>query len=122
MTATANAGKNYTEGTKASAKLHIYTKKISGAEVVLEPFGTDNRYYYTGQQIKPVLQSVIYQESKNAEKITLANSETEGYLVRYGANTKPGNGSVTIYGTGKYGGSKTVKFTIYPKWMKWVFG
>ncbi len=119
---TANAGKNYTEGTKASAKLHVYTKKISGAEVVLAPNGTDNQYYYTGQQIKPALQSVTYKESKNAQQVTLANSETEGYLVRYGENTKPGSGSVTIYGTGKYGGSKTVKFVIYPKWMKWIFG
>ena len=97
-------------------------KKISGAQAVLAPNGTDNQYYYTGQQIKPALQSVTYKESKNAQQVTLANSETEGYLVRYGENTKPGSGSVTIYGTGKYGGSKTVKFVIYPKWMKWIFG
>lgn len=119
---TATSGKNYTQGTRASAKLHIYTKKISSATVVLEANGTDQNYYYTGQQIQPKLQSVTYKESKNAPEIALASSETEGYLVGYGTNTQIGSASVTIYGTGKYGGSKTVKFIIYPKWMKWIFG
>lgn len=122
LTVTANAGKNYTEGTKASAKLHIYTKKISNATVVLGANGTDQNYYYTGQQIKPTLQSVTYKDSKNTSEIALANSEMEGYLVGYGTNTKAGAANVTIYGMGKYGGKKTIKFTIYPKWLKWIFG
>ena len=60
---------------------------------------------------------MTYRESRNAQGVALVNSEMEGYLVKYGTNTKPGNGSVTIYGMGKYGGSKTVEFTIYPKWI-----
>ena len=36
------------------------------------------------------------------------------YIIIYGANTKPGTGSVTIKGIGTFGGSLTRKFTIAP--------
>lgn len=32
--------------------------------------------------------------------------------------SKKGNATLTIRGTGEYGGSKSVKFKILPKWMK----
>lgn len=122
FTVTAKNSVNYTEGTTAQGQLHIYTKKISNADIVLSSDTTNDKYYYTGQQITPAIQSVTYKETKNAQSVTLTNSETDGYLISYGDNTKTGSASVTIHGTGKYGGSKTVKFTIYPKWMKWIFG
>ena len=122
FTITADAGGNYTEGTQMTGTLHIYTRKISRAKVVLAKNGSDDSYYYTGRQVRPQIQSVTLRESANAQEITLVNRETDGYLVSYGENVKAGSAGVTVRGTGKYGGSKTVKFIIYPKWMKWFFG
>lgn len=122
FTITANAGGNYTGGTQMTGILHIYTKKINRAKVVLAKNGSDDNYYYTGQQVRPQVQSVTLRESANAQETTLLNRETDGYLVSYGENVKAGSAGVTIRGTGKYGGSKTVRFIIYPKWMKWIFG
>ena len=39
-------------------------------------------------------------------------------IVGYSNNIKTGNAALTIRGTGKYGGTKTVKFKILPKWMQ----
>ena len=51
------------------------------------------------------------------------NPLTEGvdYEVNYpeNENIKTGNGTVTITGLGEYGGTKTVRFLILPKWLKW---
>lgn len=36
----------------------------------------------------------------------------------YKNNVKAGRATLTIQGIGKYGGTKEVKFTILPRWLK----
>ena len=45
----------------------------------------------------------------------------EYYKVEYSNNTNKGKATITVTGIGNgYGGSKSVKFTIVPKDMKWA--
>ncbi|MCR5267659.1 MAG: hypothetical protein K6E16_04010 [Lachnospiraceae bacterium] len=50
------------------------------------------------------------------------DSQNGAYEIAYGENTDAGSGYVILNGKGKYGGSKTIKFTILPKWLQWLFG
>lgn len=88
-------------------KFRIYEKDIKSAVVVLAE--DQKKPYFNGQQQKP---EVI--------KVTVKNLELtkEQYLVSYGPNTNKGTGTVTVTGLGEYGGSKTVKFSILPKWLQ----
>ena len=73
-----------------------------------------DKWYYTGNPICP---NVIITDADG-------NDISDGFTVSYGANTKVGTGTVTITGRPDMGylGAKTVKFTILPKWAKWIFG
>lgn len=88
-------------------KFRIYEKDIKSAVVVLAE--DQKKPYFNGQQQKP---EVI--------KVTVKNVELtkDQYLVSYGPNTNKGTGTVTVTGLGEYGGSKTVKFSILPKWLQ----
>jgi hypothetical protein len=61
---------------------------------------------YIGKQIKPAV-------------VVTTNGQTlragTDYTVTYGANKNIGKGSVTVTGTGKYKGSKTVSFNVVPQ-------
>lgn len=73
----------------------------------------ENRYY-TGSPICPAV-SITDPEG---------NDLSDCFTVTYGENTKVGSGSITITGRPDMGyyGSRTLKFTILPKWTKWLFG
>ena len=68
---------------------------------------------YTGSQIRPD-DVVIYSDKKKTTRLT----KGVHYTLEYGANTKVGTGTVIVNGTGSYGGSATVKFSIVPKGMQ----
>ena len=72
---------------------------------------------YTGLQITPNGDKVkVFSDKKKTNQLT----EGVDYLLSYGQNTKAGKGTVIITGIGEYGGSKTLGFTIVPKWLRWL--
>lgn len=73
-----------------------------------------NNLYYTGEQIVP---AVTIQDKSVMSEIT------ENFDITYGENTKLGVGTITITGKPEKGycGQKVIKFTILPKWARWLF-
>ena len=97
---------NYTGEVKETFR--IYAKDISKTVVDKIP-----NQVYTGSSIEP---EVTVRANKKDE-IGLA---AESYTVSYQKNVKVGRGEVVIAGKGEYGGTKTVKFVILPKWLAWL--
>ncbi|MCD8097752.1 MAG: lipase family protein [Lachnospiraceae bacterium] len=95
------------EGSEPSEQFCIYKNAASSLYVVLE----DSPYYYSGSQIKPTIS--VY--TKRGGVLV----DESCYTVEYGTNTNIGTGKIYITGVGDYGGTKTVNFTILPKWLKW---
>ena len=102
---------NYTG--ELSQTFRIYEKSISSVTVDKIP-----NQLYTGTTITPEI--TVY-ASKQDQKANRPLTEGVDYVVNYpeNGNVKTGNGTVTITGLGEYGGTKTVKFRILPKWLKW---
>lgn len=71
-------------------------------------------FYYTGNQIRPEV-TILDAAGKDISAC---------FHVTYGANTNVGTGTVTITGNPEMGyyGTKTLRFTILPKWSMWLFG
>lgn len=131
-------GSGYTTGTNKgiTVYLDIYRTKLTGNNLYI--IVSDN--IYSGQQVMPSQVTVYYSADTKAitaakkaketdeVKLTSANgtykltrltpqTESNGagdYTLTYGANVTAGKnkGSVTVTGTGMYGGSVTMKFTI----------
>lgn len=91
----------------------IYEKGIDTAVIDKIP-----NQLYTGTTITPEIK--VY-ASKLDQKEDNPLTEGVDYEVNYpeNENIKTGNGTVTITGLGEYGGTKTVRFLILPKWLKW---
>lgn len=72
------------------------------------------QYYYTGSTIRP---QVLITDAEG-------NDLTDCVRISYGTNTGIGSGTVTVTGRPELGyfGSKTLRFTILPKWMEWLLG
>ena len=98
---------NYVDDDGLSYKFRIYEKDISTVFV-------DNiaAYEYTGHAIVPTDVKVYADKTKKQNLY-----EGNAYTISYGENIKAGVGTVTITGMGKYGGSKTIKFVILPRWL-----
>lgn len=104
-------GRGNYEGT-LTGHFRVYGKDISG--VTVEKI---KNVSYTGKQITPNGSDVkVYADKKK----TIPLQEGVHYTLTYGTNLKAGAGSVILNGLGEYGGVKTVKFTIIPKWLQWV--
>ncbi len=88
----------------------IYQNDISKVTVAKIP-----SELYTGKAIEP--NPVVTFKLSKTETITLV--EGEDYTITYDKNVKIGTAKVIINGMGEYGGSKSVTFTILPKWLKW---
>ncbi len=71
-------------------------------------------YLYTGSSIRPRV-TILDEKGRDI---------SQHFTVTYGTNTKVGSGSVTITGDPSQGyyGSKTLKFTILPRWAAWLLG
>ncbi|MCM1144159.1 MAG: BspA family leucine-rich repeat surface protein [Blautia sp.] len=139
---TAVNGSGYTTGTDKGIKryLDIYQTKLTGSNLYIIVSEGENLNIYNGQQVKPSRVTVYYSADTKAvaaarkaketdeDKLTSASgtykltkltpqSEVDGagdYTLTYGANVTAGKnkGSVTVTGTGIYGGSVTIKFRI----------
>lgn len=99
---------NYT-GT-VEIPFRIYQNDISEATVAKIP-----NELYTGKEVEPM--PVVTLKLSKTETITLVPGED--YTVSYDKNVKIGKAKVIITGIGEFGGSKSVSFTILPKWLKW---
>ncbi|MCC8139967.1 MAG: hypothetical protein LIO67_06680 [Lachnospiraceae bacterium] len=102
-------GKGNYAGTDLFGSYRVYKTATSSLIVVLENNGS---MPWTGSEVKP--QVTVY--ASNADKLAgvnpLKECEDGDYTVEYTNNTAVGTGKVTITGLGKYGGTKTVSFSI----------
>ncbi|MBD5401931.1 hypothetical protein HDR58_03895, partial [bacterium] len=116
VVATAVEGSGYTgkatryysirENDFGKVKIKVANKEFTGKAVTL-----------TADDITITGATLTLQES--------ADSETDGYYIdpaSYVNNIKKGTAKVTLIGTGKYAGSKTVSFKITAKEVKWDRG
>ncbi len=127
----------YAGGTSARIPLgkYIYADKLTAAGLYVVVSEGAGQNVYTGGQVTPEV--AVYYGDKTAvtaAKKDKATEETEltaengkyklkklekdaDYTLSYGANLAAGKnkGSVAVRGTGRYGGSVTVKFTIEKK-------
>ena len=92
---------NYTGN--AFVPVTVYETKLAKKDIRIEI--SEGTAVYTGGKVKPEV-TVYYQNQKLAEG--------RDYILTYGDNAVAGKnkGSVTVNGTGLYGGSVTQKFTI----------
>lgn len=91
----------------------FYVYKTSIAKMVFDNVANQN---YTGQSVKPSGDAVkIYSDKSKNDDVKLV--EGTDYVLSYGENIKAGVGTITVTGKGTYGGSKTIKFVILPKWL-----
>ncbi|MDE7185359.1 MAG: hypothetical protein K2O40_13055, partial [Lachnospiraceae bacterium] len=74
-------------------------------------------YYDNGAEVCPTIDKLEVTLGSGKNKVIL-QPETDFTIVGYGNNSKTGNATITIRGNGKYGGTKTIKFKILPKWMQ----
>ena len=99
--------KNYNETKKVIVQ--IRKTLISSAKIKVN----GNYYYDNGEQVCP---------PEDKLEVTIGNNKlisgVDFTIENYNNNTKKGNDTGTIKGIGEYGGRKTVKFKILPKWMK----
>lgn len=78
----------------------------------------DGTYYYdNGAAVCPSIDKIKVTLGSGKNQVIL-QQDTDFTIAGYGNNEKIGNATVTIRGNGKYGGTKTVKFKILPKWMQ----
>lgn len=103
--------KNY-NGAK-TVTVQIRKNLVSSAKITVE-----GKYYYdNGKEVCPPSDKVTVTIGSGKKKVTL--TEGKDYtIVGCDNNTKAGNATLTIQGIGEYGGTKTVKYKILPKWMK----
>lgn len=103
--------KNYS-GTR-EATIEVKKTLISSAKVKV-----NGKYYYnSGEAVCPSIDKLEVTLGSGKNKVTLLAGENFT-IVGYSNNTKTGNAALTIRGAGEYGGTKTVKFKILPKWMQ----
>ncbi len=130
------AGKGYkTEENKAiTVYLNVYRTKLTGSNLYVVVSGEASQTTYKGQQVTPSV-AVYFGEASAVKaakkdkvtdettltgdmykltKLTEKTGAAGDYTLTYGANVAAGKnkGSVTVTGTGLYGGKVTVKFTI----------
>ena len=108
----AGTDKNYTGSRTVSLSRDLI--KASDKKQVKITLADTGKFYYTGQPIKP---QVLITDPEGRDI-------SAGFTVSYGANNGIGSGTILVTGRPDMGycGSVTVKFTILPKWMKWLFG
>lgn len=136
------AGSGYTTeaGKEIKVYLDFYRTKLTGGNLYIIVSEGENLNIYSGQQVMPSQVTVYYSADTKAiaaakkaketdegaltsasgtYKLTRLTPQTESngagdYTLTYGVNVTAGKnkGSVTVTGTGMYGGSVTAKFTI----------
>jgi hypothetical protein len=70
---------------------------------------------YTGEAVKLSDSDITWKSGKNVkDDVTIVIDETT-----YKNNIKNGKATVTVYGTGEYGGKKTITYSIGKRSLKW---
>lgn len=134
----AAVGSSYTTENDITVDLNVYRTKLAGSNLYIVVSEEPSQVTYFGKQVKPnvtvyygdtkavseakrnkVTDETLLTASEGTYKLTKltwkADTEAKGdYTLTYGANVAAGKnkGSVTVTGSGIYGGSVTVKFTI----------
>ena len=103
--------KNYSE--TRTVTLQIKKTLVSSAKVTVN--GT--YYYANGAEVSPTQDKLVVTIGSGKNKVTLTAGE-DFIIESCTNNTKQGKATVTIRGIGEYGGTKSVKYKILPKWMK----
>ena len=139
ITAAQGSGYTTTAGKEIAVYLNIYETKLTGSNlyVVVSSEATQTTYkgrqvspqvtvyYGDAQAVKAAKKDMVTEEAKltgseyGLTKLTEKKDGAGDYILTYGANLAAGKGkgSVTVSGTGKYGGSVTVKFDILSRNM-----
>lgn len=132
-------GKGYQTGESFRVDVEIYQTKLTQNNLYVVVSENEAQTTYTGEQVMPSV-TVYYGETAavkaarkdkiteesaltnpagqyGLKKLQYASDGTEDYTLSYGSNVTAGKnrGSVTVIGTGLYGGSVTEKFTILRK-------
>ena len=136
---TAKEGSGYTAGSSFRVDVNIYQNKLTQSNLYVVVSEDAAQTTYTGSQLTPGV--VVYYGDAAAVKAAKQDKITEesvltdpaggygltklryradgsgDYTLTYGNNVAAGKnrGGVTVVGTGSYGGSVTVKFTILQK-------
>lgn len=108
---TVEGKKNYTK--ERTVEIQVRETLISSAKVTVA-----GKYYYdNGAAVSPSIDKleVTIGSGRNKQVLT---PEKDFVIEGYQNNTKTGNATVTIRGNGKFGGTKSVKYKILPKWMQ----
>ena len=99
------SGKGVYEGSVVTCSFRYVSKAVSKVKV-----SVNKTYYYTGSQIKPGEKDITVTDGK---EVLTAGKDFR--IVSCKNNVKAGKANLTIEGLGNYGGTKTVSFTIWPK-------
>lgn len=129
-------GKGYktATGKEITVYLNVYQTKLTGSNLYVVVSEETAQITYNGQQMKPDVtvyfgdtkavkaakQAKVTDETQltgstyGLKKLTEKKEAAGDYILSYGVNVAAGRnkGSVTVTGTGLYGGNVTVKFTI----------
>lgn len=101
-----------------SGELSPKTFRIYKTDISSAVFEAIANVPYTGLSIQPSGDDIVIYSDKTKATALIAGKD---YVVTgYGDNIKAGKGSVTVTGIGEYGGSKTIYFTIVPKFLQWL--
>ncbi|MDE6607840.1 MAG: hypothetical protein K2K54_08815, partial [Lachnospiraceae bacterium] len=103
--------KNYTGEKRVTVQ--IRKTLVSSAKITVN--GT--YYYANGEAVSPTQDKLVVTVGSGKNKVTLTAGE-DFIIENCTNNTKQGKATVTIRGIGEYGGTKSVKYTILPKWMR----
>ncbi|MCM1143350.1 MAG: InlB B-repeat-containing protein [Blautia sp.] len=108
---------NYTGEKEVSLAEYIYVTKLTSRNIKIEVIGEK---VYTGSNVEPEIKVTYYPNNDAGREEAVADSTftVKDYKITYGSkNMQAGKnkGTVTVTGTGIYGGSVTVKFDIGKK-------
>ena len=103
--------KNYTGEKRVT--IQIRKTLVSSAKITVN--GT--YYYANGEPVSPTQDKLVVTMGSGKNKVTLTAGE-DFFIESWTDNTKQGKATLTIRGIGEYGGTKSVKYKILPKWMK----
>lgn len=103
--------KNYAK--ERTVEIQVRETLISSAKVTVA-----GKYYYdNGAEVCPSIDVLEVTIGSGRNKQVLI-PEKDFIIEGYQNNTKTGNATITLSGTGKFGGTKSVKYRILPKWMQ----
>ena len=115
LTVTATGMGSY-QGTISTSYRIVGAQKSVAAAIVTLNKEAQQRILYSGEPITISKDDLVVKFGKKGEPLT----KDQYTIVGYANNVKKGTATVTIQGVGEYGGTKTIKFAIKPKLVRWI--